>query len=133
MKDKFIKPYGSKKRVRTKNDKPTMTKQSLIANADINQLIKRHGLTHVQTNMANLEVLYGQITSQDLQEAMQMNIDAQEAFQEVPADIRKQFGNDAGAFIDFATNPDNIKQLRDWGLAEPEINIVPDEPIPVII
>ena len=69
----------------TVNDEPTMTKQALADNANINKLIKKHGITHVVQNMSNLEVLYGEITSMDLAEAMQMNIDANEAFMEVPA------------------------------------------------
>ena len=105
--------------ISTVNDEPTMTKQALADNANINKLIKKHGITHVVQNMSNLEVLYGEITSMDLAEAMQMNIDANEAFMEVPADIRKQFGNDAGAFIDYATNPANIDQMRKWGMAPP--------------
>jgi phosphotransferase system IIB component len=105
--------------ISTVNDEPTMTKQALADNANINKLIKKHGITHVVQNMSNLEVLYGEITSYDLQEAMQMNIDAQEAFMEVPSEVRKKFGNDAGAFIDFATNPENISQMREWGMAPP--------------
>lgn len=111
----------------TMNKEPTMTKQALVENADINKIIKKHGISHVLTNMTNLEVLYGEITSHDLQEAMQMNIDAEKAFMEVPADIRKKFGNDAGAFIDYATNAENLEQMRDWGLAPPP----PKEPEPV--
>ena len=103
----------------TDNQEPTMTKQALADNANINKLIKKHGITHVVQNMSNLEVIYGDITSHDLQEAMQMNIDAKAAFAEVPSEIRKKFGNDAGSFIDFATNPDNLQQMREWGMAPP--------------
>ena len=119
VKRKFTKAYSKPRRVTTKNTEPTMTKQALVEEADINKIIRKHGLSHVQTNMAKLEVIYGDITSFDLQQAIQMNIDAQEAFMEVPSEVRKQFGNDAGAFIDYATNPENIEQMREWGLAPP--------------
>ena len=104
-------------RLETVNNEATRTKQSLIENADINKIIRKHGLTHVITAARDVEVLYGQVTSRDLQEAMDMHNAAEEAFLKVPSDIRKKFGNDPGEFIDFATNPDNIDQMRQWGLA----------------
>lgn len=127
--EKFVKPYGKKRKVETVNDEPSRTKQNLIADADINQLIKRHGLTHVQTNMASLESVYGQITSHDLQQSMEKIMQAEEAFMEVPSDIRKQFNNDAGEFIDFATNPDNKEKLIEMGLAPTPPQQIPDKPI----
>ena len=115
----------------TVNDKPTMTKAALIDDADINKLIKRHGVTHVVQNMSNLEALYGEITSKDLQEAQQLNIDAHNAFMELPSDFRKRFGNDAGACIDYMTNPDNLKEMQALGFAKPPAP--PEEPIKVQI
>lgn len=125
----FRTAYGEKKQVTTINDKPSMTKQSLVENANINKIIKRFGYGHVVTNMQKLEGIYGDITSQSLKDASDMMIKASEAFQEVPSDIRKKFGNDPGAFIDYATNNDNIDQLIQWGLAKPPDPI--PEPIKV--
>ena len=113
---KLLKP---RRPIKTANKEPTMTKQALVENANINKLIKKHGVSHVVQNMTNLEVLYGEINSQDLAQAMQMNIDANAAFMELPSDFRKRFGNDAGACIDYMTNPDNLAEMQKLGFAPP--------------
>ena len=107
-------------RIRTENNEQSMTKQNLIDQADINKLIKSHGVTHIVQNANALEALYGiEITSMDLQDAQQMIYDAEKLFNEVPSELRKKFGNDAGAFIDYATNPDNLSEMQKMGLAPP--------------
>lgn len=68
---------------------------------------------------AGIEAKYGEFTAYDLREAIEKVDSATELFMEVPSEIRGKFENDAGAFIDYATNPMNIDQLRDWGLANP--------------
>ena len=108
-----------KKRIQIKKFSPSMTKQNLVDDADINKLIRKHGYNQVVTNMQKLEVIYGEMNSTSLKEALQMQIDAKEAFMEVPSEIRNRFGNDAGAFIDYATNPDNLQEMRELGLAPP--------------
>lgn len=125
----FKTAYGPKNRVQTQNTDPSMTKQALKDEADVNKIIKRYKKTGVLPNLQKLEGIYGEITSMDLQESLDKVIRSQEAFQEVPSEIRKQFNNDAGAFIDYATNPANIDQMRAWGLA-PAIapSPVPDNP-----
>lgn len=130
METQFRTAYGPKLKLQTINDKPSMTKQSLKDDADVNKIIKRYNKTGVLPNMNKLEAVYGEITSQDLQEALN-KVDASfEAFSEVPSDIRAQFGNDAGAFIDFATNPENLKQMQAWKLAPPPPDPIEPTPTP---
>ena len=124
METQFKTAYGPKLKVQTENNEPSKTKQNLKDNADINKIIKRYNKTGVLPNLNNLEAVYGEITSQDLQEALDKVDKSYEAFNEVPADIRAKFDNDAGKFIDFATNPQNIERMREWKLAPPEIKDV---------
>jgi phage internal scaffolding protein len=120
--------YGEKLKIATINTQPSMTKQNLKDDADVNKIIKRYNKTGVLPNMNKLEAIYGEITSQDLQDALNKVDASYEAFSEVPSQIRGQFENDAGKFIDYATNPANIDQMRQWGLAPtPE---APPEPPP---
>lgn len=98
----------------------SLTKQSEFEQADINSIIKRHLNPTILADLNKLEQVYGEITSNDLLEAHQKLTDAHEAFMEIPSDIRRHFNQDAGQFIDFATNPDNIDQMREWGLAKPK-------------
>ena len=54
---------------------------------------------------------------------------AKEEFLNIPSEIREKFQNDAGQFFKFASNPDNIQELRELGLANPEqSSAMPDEP-----
>lgn len=108
----------NKTRVTTTNNSPSMTKQSLADSADINKIIKKYHKTNIMPDLNKLEATYGEITSDDLQTATQKVMDANDAFMEVPSIIRMQFNNDAGSFINYATNPDNIDQMVEWRLAK---------------
>ena len=60
---------------------------------------------------------------------MNLIVQADQAFMELPADVRLRFNNDAGSFVDFASDPDNLDEMRELGLA---INpAVATEPSPV--
>lgn len=96
----------------------TRTKQSLADEADINHIIKRYANTSMLADLDKLESVYGEITSMDLLESHQKIMAAEEAFMEISSDIRKQFDNDPGKFIDYATNPENIDQMLEWKLAK---------------
>lgn len=130
---KFATAYSPKQRVKTIFKDPSLTKQSQFEEADINSIIKRHMNTSMLADLNKLEQVYGEITSQDLLTAHQKLSDAHEAFMEIPSDIRRHFNQDVGEFIDYATNPDNLKQMRIWGLAKPEeleIDPSPEPPDP---
>lgn len=109
--------YGEKERPVTINNEPTKTKQALADNLDVNKIIKRYHATGVLPKAHDFEAVYGEFDSFDLREAIEKVHNAEKLFLEVPSKIRAEFNNDAGAFIDFATNAANIDQMRKWGLA----------------
>lgn len=102
------------------NDEPSRTKQSLADALDVNNIIKRYHQTGVLQQAHEFEGVYGDFSSYDLREAIEKVQQSNELFLQVPSEIRAKFDNDAGAFIDYATNRENIGQLRDWGLANPQ-------------
>lgn len=104
-------------KVATVNDQPSMTKQSMAKDLDVNNIIKRYNKTGVLPNAHKFEAIYGEFDSFDLRTAIEKVENAQKVFMEVPSEIRGKFNNDAGAFIDFATNAANLQQMRKWGLA----------------
>jgi len=132
---KFNTPYTYKdrKRIQTVNNLPTMTKQSLRDNADINHIIKRHGLNSILKDAQAFEAQYGDFDSTDLQDAMNVVANANSLFEQIPSEIRNEFKNDAGAFIDFATDPENHDQMAKWGLANPKAPIPEIQPTKVEI
>lgn len=44
---------------------------------------------------------------------------AQTAFMTLPASVRREFDNDAVAFVEYASDASNLEQMRKWGLAPP--------------
>lgn len=72
--------------------------------------------------------LYGDFSdSVDFHSAMNKMIKAQEDFNGMPAAIRKRFGNDPGALIDFLADANNYEEAVELGILE---KIVKEEVIP---
>ena len=96
---------------------PSRTKQSEAEEADINTIVRRFNLTgQMPTNIRTPQ--YGDFDGiESFQDAMDRVRQAQENFMLIPAEIRAKFGNDPGAFVEYATNPDNLPELRKMGLA----------------
>lgn len=56
---------------------------------------------------------------------------AEASFMSLPSKVRERFGNDPALFVTFATNPQNISELRELGLASPSLPAaVPPSPPP---
>jgi phage internal scaffolding protein len=47
---------------------------------------------------------------------------AEESFYRLPSKVRMKFDNDPLDFIDFASNPDNLDEMRELGLAKEVAN-----------
>lgn len=93
------------------------TKQSFKEECDINVIMSRYqqtGRLPDQLNPANPQ--YIDATGFDFDLAMNLVAEATSAFAELPSDIRSQFGNDPGAFLDFVADPENRSQLASMGL-----------------
>lgn len=99
----------------TVNDEPSMTKQSFAEELDANNIIKRTG-GNIEAAI-KFEGIWGEFNEYDLKDAMQKVQDANDLFLEVPSELRKAFDNDAGKYIDFVTDPANLKTLEEFGLA----------------
>ena len=83
--------------------------------------------------MAFQERIYADFSGiTDLSDALHQIKEAQEEFLNVPSEIREKFQNDAGQFFKFASNPDNLGELREMGLANPEQSVAmpTEQPIP---
>lgn len=100
---------------------PSLTRQEFAEECDINVIMERYERTGVIDHTSNRAPFYfnyeGDIP--DLQTAMQIRIDAERAFMTLPAKVRKEFDNDPVKFVEFATDPDNLDQMREWELAPP--------------
>jgi len=108
---------------------PSRTKQSFLAETDVNNIIKRYRVTGLLPQHAG-NPIFGDFTRlpADYQEALNKVLDAESAFNAVSSDIRSQFQNDPKAFVAFCTDPANLDQLREWGLAPKPV----PQPLPTV-
>lgn len=96
------------------------TKQSFVEEADINNLMRRYRATGLMPQAPG-EPMFLDCTKlpADYQAALNTVITADRAFQKLSSDVRARFGNDPVAFVDFAVDPANLAQMREWKLAPP--------------
>lgn len=107
------------------NTEPSMTRQEFAEECDINSLMKRyegHGtsINHLLASSAQggSYIDFADLP-QDLMGYMQFMQAADAAFMSLPAVVRREFDNNPVAFVEFASDPQNIEQMRAWDLAPP--------------
>ncbi|QCQ84940.1 internal scaffolding protein [Blackfly microvirus SF02] len=100
---------------------PSLTRQEFADECDINVLMAQYEKTGVINHFNRSEPQYLDLTDMpdDLQGTLQLVQDAEAAFMRLPAGVRKEFDNDPIGFVQFASDPSNLDQLREWGLAAP--------------
>lgn len=104
-------------RVTTVNEEPSMTIQSDKDSCDINKILSTFNSTGVMSNIRTDEPFSGDFSGvTDFQSAMNAVVAAQDAFMELPADVRKRFNNDPGQLIDFLGDPQNRSEAVKLGL-----------------
>ena len=102
---------------------PSLTRQEFAEECDINALMARYE-GHViggPGNMAPAEPMYADFGNmpKTLLEYMDFMNMAEAEFMRLPAVVRREFDNSAHMFVEFASNPENLEQMRTWGLAPP--------------
>lgn len=110
---------------------PTMTRQEHAEECDINVLMQRYDKAGAMPmmfpgNSATPQYFDATQLPQDLQGVMQFMMEAENAFMQLPASVRKTFENDPVKFVEFASDNANIDKMREWGLApKPEAPAAP--------
>lgn len=97
-------------------DEPSMTVQSFKEECDINEIVRRFGLTGEMPNNFRMPISGDFTGVSDFKSAMDLLIDAQDQFDSLPAGVREQFANDPAELITFLENPDNRDKAIDMGL-----------------
>jgi hypothetical protein len=101
---------------------PGRTKQSFKDETDINKLIARAARGETISHLAKYEGVYGDFTDfPDLMEAQARLMRGQQIFDELPGEVKREFGQDAGRFFEYVNDPANADRLGDLipGLAQP--------------
>lgn len=114
----FKTAYQERERVALHCPEETLTEQHHVDACSTSTILKQYDRTGLITHVNRSVASYGDYTEvNEYQEALNMTIRAQNAFDELPSTVRKKFHNDPGEFFEFATNPDNLDEMIDLGLA----------------
>lgn len=119
---RFKTAYGPRLRHPTPIVGKSMAHQSMRDECDINRIMERWLKTGVLEHRNRYEGHYGDFLDvpADYHQAANQVLAAQEMFLELPAKVRKRFGNDPGAFLEFVGDPENRSELEKLGLAKPK-------------
>lgn len=99
---------------------PTLCVQSQADETDINNIVRRFGLT-AELPVGIRAPSYGDFEGIfDYQSALNTIMQADSAFMEMPADVRKRFDNDAGKFLEFVNDDANYAEAQKLGLVLPK-------------
>lgn len=98
--------------------------QSQKEDADINTIVRRFGVTGELPVSQRVPLQVDVDELLDYRQCMDFVRMADASFASLPAEVRNKFENNAAAFVAFASDRENLPQLREWGLAAP----VPAEP-----
>jgi len=113
------------------SESPSLTKQSMKDECDINLMMARYQATGVMPSgmlPGQREAAFGDFSEGfDYMEAQSRILKAQEAFQSLPSRVRERFG-DPSEIIEFLADPGNLEEAIKLGLVEKPAGAAPAEP-----
>ncbi len=97
------------------------TKQSFRDECDINLIMQRAAKGGTISHLAKYEGVYADFSDFDFFEHTQKLTQGREVFDDLPAEIRREFGQSPAAFFAYVNDPANINDLAKKlpGLARP--------------
>ena len=102
------------------------TKQSFKDECDIGKILAQYTKTGIITHLNRAQAVFTDVSEMgDYRQALEQVEAARVLFMELPSAVRAKFNNDAAQFLDFATDPENLEEMREMGLA-PVISKHPD-------
>jgi len=108
------------------------TKQSFKKECDINHIMNRFRKTGILTPdiLTRRTAQFADVSEVgDFQHCQEKIVNAQRAFDELPALIRSRFDNEPGKLLDFCANPENRAEAIDLGIIpKPEPAPEPETP-----
>lgn len=113
----ILKPYAKRTRVTTPSGGVSMTQQNFKDECDINNILRKHKKTGLIDHVSQFNGDYADLSEPvDYQTALNIVIEAGEAFSTLPAGIRKMFNNSPQEFLEFADDENNAEKMQELGL-----------------
>lgn len=111
--------FSSKNRKRL--TAPTSDKKYTVGylskQCNINEILKNRSMSEIMSEAAYANMTYLDISSlPSYQDALNIVIDADEKFLQLPSSVREKFGNNPQRFLDFVSDKNNISEMKELGL-----------------
>lgn len=114
---------------------PSRTLQEPKDSCNINLIMQRYQETGMINHLSNKQPIYDDVSAVgDYQSCLEVVERAQEAFAQLPSDLRKTLDNNPANLIGYISNPDNLDACVKFGLvnappepAEPKNVVTPNE------
>lgn len=129
MKFRNIYTAREEERVGTLNYAPSLTVQADADDCDINNIMDKYVRYGTLPNVETREPIYADATTLpcDYLEALTIVNNAQDAFNSLPSNVRKEFNNNPSELLEFINDSNNYEKAIELGLIpKPE---APAEPI----
>lgn len=107
---------------------PSETKQSFAEEVDINTIVRRFGLSGQLPTGVRMPTYEDFTDVTDFHTAANAIALANEAFEQMPAEVRARFQNNPGNFVDFCADANNLEEARKLGLV-PAAEVVVEPPV----
>lgn len=96
---------------------PSLAKQSMKDECDINRILAQYDRTGVLTHARNAVPQYANVADVgDYRTALNQVLEAERHFMQLPSGIRARFGNDPALFLDAFADPERHDELVELGL-----------------
>lgn len=89
------------------------TKQSFKDQCDVNKLLKKAARTGALSHLEQFGGQYGDFSDFDFMDAQNQLAKAREIFEALPAEVRRDFGQNPANFFEFANAPENVGRLAE--------------------
>lgn len=113
---KFATAYENTKRVSLGDFEETLTEQSHAKQCDINYILKDYAKGQLAKHVKEHEGKYDDYTGYDFTQAQNVVAEVKTMFEELPAPVRNEFGNEPANFLDFVQKPENAPYLKEMGI-----------------
>lgn len=112
-----------------KCEDPSLAVQSAKDDCDINNIVKKYLRTGELPEMR--QAVYADVSELgDLRDATERVLAAEEAFMQLPAEVRRYFDNDPVRLVEFSQDPANLEKAVELGLAVRREPSPPRQPDP---
>lgn len=105
-----------RRRLQWSSDKPSMTQQHKKAECDVNSILEKYRKTGQINHIRTKPGQYGDFSGhQDFRSSLDKVLQANNAFNSLPAVIRKRFGNDPEQLVQFLDDNKNYEEAEKLG------------------